>query len=118
MAEAAALPSALTAYTNADWREEPFAFFAGGLGSPEDFTGASARLGLRLAGQAANAAEFTTTNGELTITAPNEIGITAPLSAMSGLEPGQYSFDLIVTRANDEVETVLAGRVRIVGGLA
>jgi hypothetical protein len=118
MAEAAILPQALVAYTNADWNEEPFQFFAGGLGSPDDFTGASAAMGLRLAGQGVNAAELSTSNGELAITLPNEIGITAPLSLMSGLTPGLYAFDLVVTYGSGDIETVLAGQVRIVGGIS
>lgn len=117
MAEAAIMPQALVAYTNADWKEEPFQFFSGGLDAPDDFTGASARMGLRLSGQATNAVEFSTDGGELTITAPNEIGVTAPLATMSSLSPGFYSFDLVVTYASGDIEVLLAGQVRIVGGV-
>lgn len=118
MAEAAILPQALVAYTNADWNEEPFQFFSGGLSSPDDFTGASAKMGLRPVGQSANAAEFTTANGQLTLTLPNEIGVTAPLGVMAALAPGLYGFDLVVTYAGGDVETLLAGQVRIVGGVS
>jgi hypothetical protein len=118
MAEAAIMPQRLVAYTNADWSEEPFQFYAGGLDSPEDFTGASARLGLRLAGQATNAAEFSTAAGTLAVTLPNEIGITVPLGEMAALAPGLYAFDLVVTYASGAVETVLAGQVQIVDGIS
>lgn len=118
MAEAALLPVPLVAYTNADWNEEPFQFFTGAVTAPDDFTGASAKLGLRLAGETDNAAEFTTGNGELTITLPNEIAITAPLSLMQGLTPGRYNFDLVITYASGDVETVLAGQAQIVQGIA
>lgn len=118
MAEAAALNQRLVAYTNSDWNEEPFQFFNGGLATPDDFNGASAKMGLRLAGQTVNAAEFTTANGELTITLPNEIGVTAPQSLMTGIAPGLYSFDLVITYASGDVETVLTGQVRIVGGVS
>jgi hypothetical protein len=117
MAEAAMLPQALVAYTNADWNEEPFQFFTGSTSTPEDFTGASAAMGLRLAGATANAAELTTGDGSLTVTLPNEIGVTAPLALMSALAPGQYNFDLVVTYESGDVETLLSGQVMIVGGI-
>jgi len=118
MPEAATLPRVLVAYTNADWNEEPFRFFAGGPGAPEDFTGASARLGLRLAGQAANATEFTTDNGMLTLTLPNEIAITAPAAVVGPLAPGLYDWDLIVTYPAGDTQTLLFGQARITQGLA
>ena len=118
MAEAAIMPSRLTAYTNADWYEEPFQFFNGGLGAPDDFTGASARMGLRPAGQTTNATELTTDNGYLTITPPNEVGVTAPLSVMTGLAPGLYSWDLVITYGSGDIETVLTGQLQIVQGIS
>ena len=118
MPEAATLPRVLVAYTNADWNEEPFAFFAGGPGQPEAFTGADARLGLRLAGQPANATEFTTDNGMLTLTLPNEIAITAPMAVVSALAAGLYDWDLIVTYPGGDTQTLLYGQARIAQGLA
>jgi len=118
MPEAATLPRVLVAYTNADWNEEPFAFFAGGPGAPEDFTGAAARLGLRLAGQGANATELTTDNGLLTLTLPNEIAITVPQAAVAALAPGLYDWDLAITYPAGDSQTVLLGQARIAPGLA
>ena len=118
MPEAATLPRVLVAYTNADWNEEPFAFFAGGPGQPEDFTGASAKLGLRLAGQPANATEFTTDNGLLVLNLPNEIAITVPKTIVSALAPGLYDWDLIVTYPAGDIQTLLLGHARIAEGLA
>ena len=118
MPEAATLPRVLVAYTNADWNEEPFAFFAGGPGAPEDFTGAAARLGLRLAGQGANATELTTDNGLLTLTLPNEIAITVPQAVVAALAPGLYDWDLAITYPAGDSQTVLLGQARIAPGLA
>jgi hypothetical protein len=118
MPEAATLPRVLIAATNADWNEEPFRFFAGGPGQPEDFTGAPAKFGLRLAGQPANATEFTTDNGMLTLTLPNEIAITAPVAVISALAPGLYDWDLIVTYPAGDTQTLLLGHARIAEGLA
>jgi hypothetical protein len=117
MAEAAKMPSFLTAYTNSDWNEEPFQFFVGSTSAPDGpFT--SAKMSLRAPGASSNAAEFNSTNGELTITSPNEIGVTAPLSLMSALAPGIYAFDLVVTYTSGDIETVLTGQVRIVQGIS
>lgn len=118
MAEAAILPAKLVAYTNSDWNEEPWEYFNGALTTPDNLTGASAKMALRLTGQTVNAVEFTTDNSELTITLPNEIGITVPLSIMSTLTPGLYNFDLVVTYASGDIETVTAGQAQIVGGIS
>lgn len=118
MAEAAVLPRVLVAYTNADWLEEPFQFFTGDVSAPEDFTGASAKCGLRRSDSTSNAADFGTDDGALTLTLPNELAITAPKAAMEGLAPGGYAFDLVITRASGQVEVLLTGKVEIVQGLA
>lgn len=118
MAEAAIIPPTLIAYTNSNWNEEPFAFYNGALASPDDFTGASAKMGLRAAGSTTNALELTTGAGTLTITLPNEIGITVPAATMATLTPGPYAFDMVVTYGSGDVETLLAGQVEIRGGLA
>ena len=54
----------------------------------------------------------------LTYTAPNEIAITVPLATMQGIAPGLYSFDLVVTYGSGTTETILAGQVLIVQGIA
>lgn len=118
MAEAAVMSTRLVAYTNADWNEEPFEFFTGGLGNPDDLTGASAKMGLRLSGQSTRAVDLSTADSTLTITLPSEIGVTAPLSLMSTLAPGLYDFDLVITYSSGDIETVLAGQVQIVAGIA
>lgn len=118
MAEAGVIPQALVAYTNSDWNEEPFQFFVGGLGTPDDFTNASAKMGLRLAGANTNALELTTGDGTLAITLPNEIGIAVPLATMATLGPGLYAWDLAVTYGSGDIETVLTGKVQVVGGIA
>ena len=118
MAEAAILPTRLVAYTNANWYEEPFQFFSGSITTPDNFSGASAKMGLLLAGATTNAIELSTANGTLTITQPNEIGVTVPEATMATLAPGVYAFDLVVTYGNGDIETVLAGQVRIVAGIS
>lgn len=113
---AAVLPKTLVVYTNEDWFAEPWIFKQNGVA--EDFTGASAKMGLRMRGAATNAAEFTTGNGELTFTLPNEIGITAPLAVVSTLPPGKGDFDVVVTYASGQVKTKLVGTVEVVEGLS
>jgi len=118
MPEAATLPRVLVAYTNADWNEEPFRFYAGGPSAPEDFAGAAASLGLRIAGQGANATEFTTDNGLLVLNLPNEIAITVPKTIVSALAPGLYDWDLTILYPAGDAQTVLYGQAHIVEGLA
>lgn len=116
MAEAAILPQPLVVRTNENWNEEGFQFFNGN--TPDDFTGASAKLGLRIAAATINALELTTGAGTLTITLPNEIAIAVPLATMADLTPGLYDFDLVVTYGSGDIETILAGQVQIVGGIS
>ena len=71
-----------------------------------------------LAGQPANATEFTTDNGMLTLTLPNEIAITAPEAVVSALAPGLYDWDLLVAYPGGDTQTVLYGQARIAQGLA
>lgn len=108
----------LTAYTNSDWFEEPFAFFDGDENTPQDLTGASARMALRLAGRATPALELSTANGYLVLALPNEIGVCVPQASMASLEPGAYAFDLVLTYASGQTETVLVGQVDVVGGIS
>lgn len=104
----------ITAYTNEDWNLEPFAFTTNGLA--DDFTGASAKMGLRLAGSTTNAVEFTTAASTLAITLPNEIGVTAPLALVSTLAAGLYNWDLVVTYGSGDIETILSGQLQVVAG--
>lgn len=112
-----ALPQ-LTAFTNAGWYEEPFQFFLGSINTPDDFTGASFALGLRPAGSGVTSFHMSDANGRLTVTLPNEVGITVVEADMAGLAPGPYGFDLVVTRASGQFQNLLQGTVQIVGGIA
>lgn len=108
----------LTAFTNASWNEEPFQFFLGSVNSPDDFTGASFAMGLRAAGSATTTFHLTDGNGRLAVTLPNEVAITVDDAGMATLAPGPYSFDLVVTRADGQVENILQGVVQVVQGIA
>lgn len=117
MAEAAVMPQVLIAFTDANWTEDPFQFYLGGSTTADNFAGATAKMGLRLGGASTSAVELTTANGYLTIIAPNQISITAPLALMSTILPGLYNWEIVVTYASGDIEAVLVGQVRIVQGL-
>jgi len=112
-----ALPQ-LTAFTNAGWCEEPFQFFVGSINTPDDFAGASFALGLRPVGSGVTSVHMSDGDGRLTVTLPNEVGITVDEADMADITPGLYNFDLVVTRAAGQVQNLLQGQVQIVGGIA
>lgn len=114
---AAAPLGELVAYTNEDWLEPPWQFFLND-GSMENFTGCSFAAGLRPAGTLTTTFHLTDTNARLMVTLPNEVSPTVPLADMQDLAPGQYDFDLIVTRVSGETDTLAVAVVRIIRGVA
>ena len=50
--------------------------------------------------------------------APNGINITVPLATMQTIPPGTYSWDMVVTYAGGDIETIAVGSVQVVPGIS
>lgn len=105
------LTEQLSTRMGADWLEEPFFFFVGDTGTPDDFTGCSITGGVYLGPTLK--IDLSTASGYTLLSLPNRIDIRVPQSQIDAIGPGVYSVALSLVTLVGETQDLLGFQLKV-----